>query len=95
MKSILTHITNGLGLAAVSANIAIAQTVTGGIDPTTALTTLGSWIFGLTGVGIPIICAVKGAHAVAEGRHLAPYIGAAVGGSVLAFGGGYIVQHMG
>jgi len=42
----------------------------------------------LVGIAIPIICAFKGAHAVAEGRHLAPYVASAIGGMVLAFGGG-------
>ena len=37
----------------------------------------------------------KGTHAVAEGRHLAPYIGSAIGGMVLAFGGAYILTHYG
>ena len=69
--------------------------VSGGIDPTTGLTTLGSWILSLVGVAIPIICAFKGTHAVAEGRHLAPYIGSAIGGMVLAFGGAYILTHYG
>ena len=49
----------------------------------------------LVGVAIPIICAFKGTHAVAEGRHLAPYIGSAIGGMVLAFGGAYILTHYG
>ena len=74
---------------------ALAVNVAGGIDPTTGLTTLGSWIMTLVGVAIPIICAVKGAHAVAEGRHLAPYIGSAIGGMVLAFGGAYLLTHYG
>ena len=66
--------------AALAAHSAVAQTVTGGVDPTTGLTTLSSWIFGLVGIAIPTICAFKGAHAVAEGRHLAPYVGIAIGG---------------
>jgi len=74
---------------------AAAVNVSGGIDPTTGLTTLGSWILSLVGVAIPIICAFKGTHAVAEGRHLAPYIGSAIGGMVLAFGGAYILTHYG
>ena len=83
-------------LAAFAANPAAALVnVSGGIDPTTGLTTLGSWILSLVGVAIPIICAVKGAHAVAEGRHLAPYLGSAIGGMVLAFGGAYILTHYG
>ena len=72
-----------------------AVNVSGGIDPTTGLTTLGSWILSLVGVAIPIICAFKGTHAVAEGRHLAPYVGSAIGGMVLAFGGAYILTHYG
>jgi hypothetical protein len=84
-----------VALAALAAHTAMAQPVTGGIDPTTGLQTLSTWIFNLVGVAIPTICAFKGAHAVAEGRHLAPYVGAAIGGSVLAFGGGYLLQHYG
>ena len=72
-----------------------ALNVTGGVDPTTGLQTLATWIFTLTGVAIPTICAFKGAHAVAEGRHLLPYVGSAIGGSVLAFGGAYLLQHYG
>jgi len=83
-------------LAVLSSTQAMAVVnVSGGIDPTTGLTTLGSWILSLVGVAIPIICAFKGTHAVAEGRHLAPYIGSAIGGMVLAFGGAYILTHYG
>jgi len=84
-------------LPAVVANRAMAQAlnVTGGVDPTTGLQTLATWIFTLVGVVIPTICAFKGAHAVAEGRHLLPYVGSAIGGSVLAFGGAYLLQHYG
>jgi hypothetical protein len=84
-------------LAAFMANRAVAQAlnVTGGVDPTTGLQTLATWIFTLVGIAIPTICAFKGAHAVAEGRHLLPYVGSAIGGSVLAFGGAYLLQHYG
>ena len=84
-------------LSAFAANRAVAQAlnVTGGVDPTTGLQTLATWIFTLVGVAIPTICAFKGAHAVAEGRHLLPYVGSAIGGSVLAFGGAYLLQHYG
>ena len=75
--------------------VAQALNVTGGVDPTTGLQTLATWIFTLVGVAIPTICAFKGAHAVAEGRHLLPYVGSAIGGSVLAFGGAYLLQHYG
>ena len=73
--------------------LAAAQALTGGVDPATGLGTLGSWLLGLAGVAIPIICAVKGTHAVAEGRHLMPYLGAAVGGSVMCFGGSYLLAN--
>ena len=78
-----------------AAQPAFAVVVAGGIDPTTGLTLLGSWVLSLVGVAIPVICAFKGAHAVAEGRHLGPYVGSAVGGMVLAFGGAYILNHYG
>ena len=80
-------------LPALMANRAVSQVlnVTGGVDPTTGLQTLATWIFTLVGVAIPTICAFKGAHAVAEGRHLLPYVGSAIGGSVLAFGGAYLL----
>ena len=83
-----------MAVAAADPAMAVVN-VSGGIDPTTGLTTLGSWILSLVGVAIPIICAFKGTHAVAEGRHLAPYIGSAIGGMVLAFGGAYILTHYG
>jgi hypothetical protein len=84
-------------LCVVGAQSAVAQAlgVSGGVDPTTGLQTLATWIFSLVGVAIPTICAFKGAHAVAEGRHLLPYVGSAIGGSVLAFGGAYLLQHYG
>ena len=83
-------------LALLAAQPALAAVnVAGGVDPTTGLTTLGSWILSLVGIVIPLICAFKGAHAVAEGRHLGPYVGSAMGGMVLAFGGAYILSHYG
>jgi hypothetical protein len=82
-------------LIAATAQPGFAVSVTGGVDPTTGLTTLATWVLSLVGIAIPLICAFKGAHAVAEGRHLAPYVGSAIGGMVLAFGGAYILQHYG
>ena len=92
----LEPVLGAAALVALAAQPALAAVnISGGVDPTTGLTTLGSWILSLVGVVIPIICAFKGAHAVAEGRHLGPYIGSAVGGMVLAFGGAYILTHYG
>ncbi len=85
-----------LALAVTLAKPAFALVnVAGGIDPTTGLTTLGTWILSITGLAIPLICAFKGAHAVAEGRSLFPAIGSAMGGMGLAFGGAYILSHYG
>lgn len=73
---------------------ALAQ-VSGGVDPQSALQSLLTYGMGAAGVAISLICLFKGGHAVAEGRHLLPYIGGAIGGIILAFGGGFLVQHMG
>lgn len=73
---------------------AFAQ-VAGGIDPETALNNLETYGFGAAGAAISLICLFKGTHAVAEGRHLLPFVGGAVGGIILAFGGPYILQRMG
>jgi len=50
---------------------------------------------GAAGAAISLICLFKGSHAVAEGRHLLPFVGGALGGIILAFGGPYILQRMG
>ncbi len=72
----------------------VAQ-VSGGVDPQSALQSLLTYGMGAAGIAISLICLFKGGHAVAEGRHLLPYIGGAIGGIILAFGGGFLVQHMG
>lgn len=73
---------------------ALAQ-VSGGVDPQSALQSLLTYGMGAAGAAISIICLFKGGHAVAEGRHLLPYIGGAIGGIILAFGGGFLLQHIG
>jgi len=84
------------GLAVTASQPAFALVnVAGGVDPTTGLTTLGTWVLSLIGLVIPMICAMKGTHAVAEGRSLAPAIGSAIGGMGVAFGGAYILSHYG
>ena len=77
-----------------AATPALAQ-VAGGVDPQSALQSLLTYGMGAAGAAISIICLFKGGHAVAEGRHLLPYIGGAVGGIILAFGGGFLLQHIG
>jgi type IV secretory pathway VirB2 component (pilin) len=84
----------GMAAFAVVAPSAMAQ-VSGGVDPQSALQSLLTYGMGAAGAAISIICLFKGGHAVAEGRHLLPYIGGAVGGIILAFGGGFLLQHIG
>lgn len=76
---------------AFAASPALAVTVAGGIDPNVGLSTLLPWALRLAGLAICGICIVKGSHAVAEGRSLAPYIGSAIGGTALAFGAPYLL----
>ena len=82
-------------LIAFQALPAHAVAVAGGIDPNTGLATLLPWALRLAGVVICGICIAKGAHAVAEGRSLAPHLGAAVGGTALAFGAPYLLTAYG
>jgi hypothetical protein len=81
--------------ATAATHPASAAALAGGIDPGVGLTGLGSWMLTIVGVAIPVICAWKGTHAVAEGRHLGPYVGSAIGGMGLAFGASYILTHYG
>ena len=80
-----------IAAVALAAQPALAQ-VSGGVDPETALSNLQTYGFGAAGAAISLICLFKGSHAVAEGRHLLPFIGGALGGIVLAFGGPYLLQ---
>jgi hypothetical protein len=93
LKDALAASAAAVTAAAPNLVFAASATLTGSVDPTTGLNTIGSWFLGLAGVAIPIICAFKGTHAVAQGQHLMPYIGGAVGGSVLCFGGSYILAN--
>ena len=83
-----------LVVCTATATPALAQ-IAGGVDPQSALQSLLTYGMGMAGAAISIICLFKGGHAVAEGRHLLPYIGGAVGGIILAFGGGFLLQHIG
>lgn len=83
-----------LAIYAVASTPAAAQ-ITGGVDPQSALQSLLTYGMGAAGAAISIICLFKGGHAVAEGRHLLPYVGGAIGGIILAFGGGFLLQHIG
>lgn len=99
MTNTLQRISAVTILLAASARQATAQLagpgVTGGIDPTTALTNLATWFLVLAGLTIPMICVWKGGHAVAEGRSLGPAIFSAVGGTALCFGGAYVLARAG
>jgi hypothetical protein len=92
--AVTAALVSALTVAASQSAFALVN-VAGGVDPTTGLTTLGTWVLSITGLAIPIICAFKGAHAVAEGRSLVPALGSAIGGMALAFGGAYVLSHYG
>jgi hypothetical protein len=74
---------------------AFALSVAGAIDPQTGLQSLLTWGMPMAGLTIVAICAGKGVHAVADGRHIGPYIGGAIFGTALAFGGAPILSHYG
>lgn len=78
----------------LSAN-ALAQTVSGAIDPSTGLSNLAPYFLTLVAAASVLITAWKGTHAVAEGRSLGPSIVGLVGGLALAFGGYYVMSKYG
>ena len=82
-------------LLITAATPAFAITVTGGVDPATGLAALLPYALQLGGLIICGICAVKGVHAVHEGRSLGPHIFAAVGGTALTFGASYLLGKYG
>ena len=82
-------------LLTLAAQPALAVTTAGGVDPQIGMATFLGWALVMGGITIPLICVWKGVHAVAEGRHLGPYIGQALGGTALAFGGGWLLNHYG
>ena len=86
-----------IGVPAVVAfsNSALAQTVSGAIDPATGLGNLAPYFLTLVAAASVLITAWKGTHAVAEGRSLGPSILGLVGGLALAFGGYYVMSKYG
>ncbi len=84
----------GAPLVAFSTS-ALAQTVSGAIDPATGLSNLAPYFLTLVAAAAVLIAAWKGTHAVAEGRSLGPSIVGLVGGLALAFGGYYVMSKYG
>lgn len=74
---------------------ALAQTVSGSIDPSTGLSSLSTYVLGLVSSVMIIVAAWKGTHAFMEGRSIGPIAVGLMAGLVLAFGGYYILQHYG
>ena len=93
MNKALRRLYTAAFLAALSVQPVLAQGVQGGIDPETGMKTLWQYLMVLGGITIPLICTFKGVHAVADGRSLMPYIGSAIGGMVLCFGGAYLTAN--
>ena len=84
----------GAPLVAFS-NSAMAQTVSGAIDPATGLGNLAPYFLTLVAAGMVLIAAYKGTHAFAEGRSVGPTVVGLVSGLVIAFGGYYILSKYG
>jgi len=79
-----------LTIGAVRPAFAVAAQVAGGVDPGTGLQAIIAWFLaGVAGFSIVGICAVRGVHAVADGRSFMPALGQAAFGTVLTFGAGY------
>ena len=85
----------GVPAGVAFSNSALAQTVSGAIDPATGLGNLAPYFLLLAASGMTLIAAYKGTHAFAEGRSIGPTIVGFVGGLVLAFGGYYILSKYG
>lgn len=80
---------------AVMVTPALAQTVSGSIDPATGLSSLSTYVLGLVSAVMVIVAAWKGAHAFMEGRSIGPIAVGLLAGLVLSFGGYYILQKYG
>ncbi len=88
-----TAITVALAILVVTP--ALAQTVSGSIDPATGLSSLSTYVLGLVASVMIIVAAWKGTHAFMEGRSIGPIAVGLMAGLVLAFGGYYILQKYG
>lgn len=69
--------------------------VTGGVDPSTTLQSLYTYALPIGGSAICVTSIVKGAHAAMDGRSFKPHLAGLAGGAGLAYGGPYLLQHMG
>lgn len=76
--------------------LAIPAQVAGGVDPGVGLRNIVAWFLATAAsAAIVGICAVKGVHAVGEGRSFMPALGSGVFGTSLAFGAGYALTAYG
>lgn len=69
--------------------------VSGGVDPSTTLQSLYTYALPVGGSAICVTSIVKGAHAAMDGRSFKPHLAGLAGGSGLAYGGPYLLTHMG
>ncbi len=83
------------GAMALTAHSAMAVALPGGIDPGIGLLTLWTNARPVLAMAICSVCGCTGFMAVHRGDRLAPHIGSAVGGTLLAFGGPTILGWMG
>ena len=69
--------------------------VSGGVDPSTTLQSLYTYALPIGGSAICVTSIVKGVHAAMDGRSFKPHLAGLAGGAGLAYGGPYLMQHMG
>jgi len=69
--------------------------VSGGVDPSTTLQSLYTYALPVGGSAICVTSIVKGVHAAMDGRSFKPHLAGLAGGAGLAYGGPYLLQHMG
>ncbi|MGC9272169.1 TrbC/VirB2 family protein [Acidiphilium sp.] len=81
-----------LGTVLMMPAVAHAQAISGGVDPTTILQNIASFILGPFGVTLAVLAVIGVGFAFMLGRAGLGLIGGVLGGLVLIFGGSYIIN---
>jgi type IV secretion system protein VirB2 len=81
-----------LGTVLMMPAVAHAQAISGGVDPTTILQNIASFILGPFGITLAVLAVIGIGFAFMLGRAGLGLIGGVLGGLVLVFGGSYIIN---
>jgi type IV secretion system protein VirB2 len=81
-----------LGTVLMMPAVAHAQSISGGVDPTTILQNIASFILGPFGITLAVLAVIGIGFAFMLGRAGLGLIGGVLGGLVLVFGGSYIIN---